>query len=111
VLLAQEMVARFHSAAAAKQALEEFEARFQRGALPEEMPEMRLTAGESGLGIVQILKQAGLTASTSEAMRMIEQGGVKLNSEKVSDKTLMLGAGEQLVLQVGKRKFARITLI
>ncbi|MBV2234855.1 MAG: tyrosine--tRNA ligase [Sterolibacterium sp.] len=111
VLLAKEMVARFHSEAAANHALEDFEARFQRGAQPEDMPELSLTAGDTGLPIAQVLKQAGLTASTSDALRMIDQGGVRLNSEKVSDKTLRLGAGEVVVLQVGKRKFARITLI
>lgn len=111
VLLAQEMVTRFHSEAAAQRALEDFEARFQRGALPDDMPEVTLAAGDAGLVIVQILKQAGLTASTSDAMRMIDQGGVRLNSEKISDKTLRLRVGEAVVLQVGKRKFARITLI
>lgn len=111
VLFAQEIVARFHSAAAAQRALEDFEARFRRGALPDDMPEVTLTAGQTGLAVVQILKQAGLTASTSDAIRMIDQGGVKLNSEKISDKTLRLHAGAPVVLQVGKRKFARITLI
>ncbi|SMB20975.1 Tyrosine--tRNA ligase [Sterolibacterium denitrificans] len=111
VLFAQEMVARFHSAVAAQRALEDFEARFRRGALPDDMPEVTLTVGQTGLAVVQILKQAGLTASTSDAIRMIDQGGVKLNSEKISDKTLRLHVGEPVVLQVGKRKFARITLI
>ena len=74
---------------------------------PDEMPEVSLM---SGLTIVQVLKQAGLTPSASEATRMIEQGGVKLNGEKISDKSLVLQAGTPIVLQVGKRKFARITL-
>ena len=113
VLLAQEIVTRFHSAAAASKALEDFEARFQRGAMPENMPEISLnvSAGSEGLAIAQVLKQAGLTASTSEALRMIDQGGVRLNGEKITDKALQLAAGEAIVLQVGKRKFARITLI
>lgn len=111
VLLAQEIVRRFHSEEAAGKALEDFEARFKRGALPDEMPEVTLETNGATLSIAQILKQAGLTASTSDALRMIEQGGVKLNSEKVSDKGLELCSGGPLVLQVGKRKFARITLI
>lgn len=111
VLLAQEIVARFHTEAAAREALEDFEARFRHGALPEDMPEIQLPTQEGRLGIAQILKQAGLMASTSEALRMIEQGGVKLNNEKVSEKSLELPVGSQFVLQVGKRKFSRITLI
>ncbi len=111
VLLAQEIVARFHSVAAAESALADFEARFQRGVLPDEMPEIRLAATDGALPIAQVLKQSGLTSSTSDALRMIEQGGVRLNGEKVSDKSLQLAVNEVFVLQVGKRKFARITLI
>ena len=110
VLLAQEIVARFHSRAAAEAALVDFEARFQRGAMPEEMAETTLTAVDGGLSIAQVLKQAGLTVSTSDALRMVEQGGVRLNGEKISDKGLVLKVGETMVLQVGKRKFARVTL-
>jgi tyrosyl-tRNA synthetase len=106
VALAREIVARFHSARDAEKALADFEARFRRNALPEDMPEMTLPAAP----IAQILKQAGLTASTSEALRMIDAGGVRLNGEKACDKALMLAAGETVVLQVGKRKFARIHL-
>ncbi len=111
VLLAQEIVARFHSVAAAESALADFEARFQRGVLPDEMPKIRLAATDGALPIAQVLKQSGLTSSTSDALRMIEQGGVRLNGEKVSDKSLQLAVNEVFVLQVGKRKFARITLI
>jgi tyrosyl-tRNA synthetase len=75
VLLAQELVARFHGAAAAVAALEDFEARFQRNAIPDDLPEVSLIAGEAGLAIAGVLKQAGLTASTSESLRMIDQGG------------------------------------
>ena len=110
VLLAQELVARFHGAAAAVAALEDFEARFQRNAIPDDLPEVSLIAGEAGLAIAGVLKQAGLTASTSESLRMIDQGGVRLNGEKLSDKGLLLRAGETVVLQVGKRKFARVSL-
>jgi tyrosyl-tRNA synthetase len=106
VSLAQEIVARFHSQADAVAALADFEARFQKGALPDDMPELTLAAAP----VAQILKQAGLVASTSEALRMIDGGGVRANGERVSDKSLVLGAGETMVLQVGKRKFARITL-
>ncbi len=107
VRFAQEIVTRFHSRAAAEKALADFEARFRRHALPEVMPEVTVPAG----GIAHVLKQAGLTASTSEALRMIEQGGVRINGEKVSDKGLALAAGQQLVIQVGKRRFARVTLV
>ena len=107
VLLAQELVARFHTQKAAEDALADFEARFQRGAMPDEMPEVNVPAG----GIAQVLKQAGLVGSTSEGMRQIEGGGVRINGEKVSDKSLQLAAGETVVLQVGKRKFARVTLL
>lgn len=107
VLLAQELVARFHTQKAAEDALADFEARFQRGAMPDEMPEVNVPAG----GIAQVLKQAGLVGSTSEGMRQIEGGGVRINGEKVSDKSLQLVAGETVVLQVGKRKFARVTLL
>ncbi|MDR3054090.1 MAG: tyrosine--tRNA ligase [Zoogloeaceae bacterium] len=111
VALAQEIVARFHNRAAAEAALADFEARFRQGAIPDEMPEFTLHAeNASGLPIPQALKQAGLTASASEAIRMIEQGGVKADGEKISDKTLLLPAGTQVVLQVGKRKFARVKI-
>jgi tyrosyl-tRNA synthetase len=110
VLFAQEIVTRFHSRAAAEAALADFEARFRQGAMPDEMPEVTLIGGAGGLPISQVLKQAGLTASTSDALRMIDQGGVKLDGEKLSDKTLKLKSGEIVVAQVGKRKFARITV-
>ena len=110
VMLAQELVARFHGQAAAVAALEDFEARFQRNAIPDEMPELTLLGGDVGLGVAAVLKQAGLTVSTSESLRMIDQGGVRLNGEKVVDKGLLLKTGEVVVLQVGKRKFARVTI-
>jgi len=110
VLFAQEIVTRFHSRAAAEAALADFEARFRQGAMPDEMPEVTLIGGADGLPISQALKQAGLTASTSDALRMIDQGGVKLDGAKLSDKALKLKTGEIVVAQVGKRKFARITV-
>lgn len=106
VLLALELVERFHSGADAERALVDFEARFQRGMMPESMPEFSLKAAS----IAQILKQADLVVSTSEALRMIDNGGVRLNGEKVENKALALGPGTTVVLQVGKRKFARVTV-
>ena len=110
VSLAQEIVARFHSQKAAEDALAEFEARFRQGVLPDDMPEITVAGTDGQIGIAQLLKQAMLVASTSEALRMIDQGGVRLDGEKVSDKTLQLKEGAVLVAQVGKRKFARITV-
>jgi tyrosyl-tRNA synthetase len=110
VLLAQEVVARFHSRQSAEAALGEFEARFKQGILPDDMPEITVTSSAGQIGIAQLLKQAGLVASTSEALRMIVQGGVKIDSEKVSDKALQFKAGAVVVAQVGKRKFSRITI-
>jgi tyrosyl-tRNA synthetase len=106
VMLAQELVTRFHSSRAAELALEDFQARFQRGAMPEEMPEISIAAAS----ISQVLKQAGLVSSTSEALRLIDGGGVRLDGDKVSDKSLLLQAGKAVVLQVGKRKYARVLL-
>ena len=110
VMLAQEIVTRFHTKLAAEQALAEFEARFKQGVLPEDMPEITVEAKEGQLNITQMLKLAGLVDSTSEAIRMIAQAAVKLDGEKVSDKSLQIKAGVNLVAQVGKRKFARVTI-
>ena len=107
---AREIVARFHGAAAAQRAQAEFESRFREGEMPADMPEITVQAPEGGILIAQLLKQAGLTPSTSEAQRMIDQGGVKLDGERVSDKALRIPAGRALVAQVGKRKFARVTI-
>ena len=107
---AKEIVARFHSREAATRAEEDFESRFREGEMPSEMPELRLSAPTGGIAIVQLLKLANLTPSTSEAQRMIEQGGVKVDGERVSDKALKIPAGRTVIVQVGKRKFARITV-
>ena len=107
VKLAQEIVARFHSQNAAEEALADFEARFRHGALPDEIPEKIIPTTDGEIPLVQLLKQAGLTASTSEALRMIEQGAVKLDGEKVEDKSTKIKRGESVVIQVGKRKFAK----
>lgn len=107
VKLAQEIVARFHSRNAAEEALADFEARFRHGALPDEIPEKIIPTTDGEIPLVQLLKQAGLTASTSEALRMIEQGAVKLDGEKVEDKSTKIKRGESVIIQVGKRKFAK----
>jgi len=106
---AKEIVARFHGHPAAEGAAQQFVARFRQNEMPESMSEVRLVVGD-GMAVPQVLKQAGLTSSTSEAMRMIEQGGVKINGARVSDRGLVLKRGETIVLQVGKRKFARVSL-
>lgn len=111
VLLAQEIVERFHDRRAAEEALEEFDARFRRGALPDDMPELVLQGESGGLAIVQVLKQSGLTASTSEAIRMIEQGGVRLDGDKIDDRGLIVPVGSKVVLQVGKRRFAAVEIV
>jgi len=110
VRLAKEIVARFHGAEAARKAQDDFEQRFRRGEMPEDMPEVRLFYPETGLPITQLLKQLDLVPSTTEANRMIEQGGVKVNGERVSDRSLKLAKGGTYIVQVGKRKFARVTL-
>jgi tyrosyl-tRNA synthetase len=107
--LAGELVERFHSAADAAQAREEFVARFRRGDMPEDMPEVVLDA-PGGLPIANLLKDAGLVGSTSEALRMIAQGGVRIDGERVEDKGLRISAGRSAVVQVGKRRFARVTV-
>jgi tyrosyl-tRNA synthetase len=107
---AKEIVSRFHGAGAARAAEQDFEQRFREGAVPAEMPEIIVKGAEGGVLIAHLLKQAGLTPSTSEAQRMIDQGGVRLDGERVSDKGLKVPAGRTVVAQVGKRKFARITV-
>ncbi|MGC6326477.1 tyrosine--tRNA ligase [Pasteurella multocida] len=106
VLLAKEIIARFHSEADAEAAEQEFINRFQKGAMPEDMPELTF---EGEMGLANLLKEAGLVASTSEANRMVQQGGVKIDGEKVEDAKLVIKASTA-VYQVGKRKFARVTV-
>jgi tyrosyl-tRNA synthetase len=110
VKLAQEIVARFHSRRDAEEALADFEARFRHGALPDEIPEKIVQIADNDIPLAQLLKQAGLTASTSEALRMIEQGAVKLDGQKVEDKSLRIKRGESVVIQVGKRKYAKAVI-
>ncbi len=112
ILLAKEIIARFHDSEAAEAAHQDFIQRFQKNAMPDEMPEITLTASEDeGMRIANLLKEAGLVVSTSNAMQMIKQGAVKINGdEKVTDNRLVIEKGSEAVYQVGKRKFARITL-
>lgn len=110
VMLAQEIITRFHDKRAAIAALEDFEARFRQGAIPDDIAEFSIASNGEDVPLVQVLKQTGMTASTSEAIRMIGQGGVKINGEKADDKALKLGKGETVVLQIGKRKFARVVI-
>jgi len=110
VRFAKEIVARFHSRAAAERAADEFAQRFRHGQAPADMPEVTLQAPAGGLAVTQALKQAGLVPSVTEAVRNIEQGGVRLNGERLADKARKLVAGETVVAQVGKRKFSRIRI-
>lgn len=120
VLFAREIVTRFHGAQAAERAQADFEARFKHNALPENIPEVTVKVPGDGrtsasgtrqeMAIPKVLKESRLVSSASEALRLIEQGGVRMNGEKVTDKALAVQRGETVVLQVGKRKFARVTL-
>ena len=110
VLLAHEIVERFHGTVAAAQAQADFDARFRQGVIPEDIPQVNLLAGESPPAIAQVLKQAGLTGSTSEALRMIEQGGVRVDGIRIDDKQFVLPSKGSFVLQVGKRKYARVSI-
>lgn len=109
ILLAKEIIGRYHDDAAAEQAHQDFVQRFQKNAIPDDLPEITLSAGGEGMAIANLLKEAGLVGSTSEALRMIKQGAVKINGDKLEDGKLMVPAGEA-VYQVGKRKFAKVTL-
>ena len=108
--LGRELVARFHSDKAADDAQQEFIARFRQGAMPDEIPETSVASDDGSLGIAHLLKAAGLVSSTSEAFRMIKQGAVRIDGERIEDRGLQLPAGSTGVYQVGKRKFARVTL-
>lgn len=110
VELGREIVARFHGVRAAAQAVEAFDARFRRDEVPADLPEMEIAAGPAGLAMPQLLKAAGLVASTSEAMRLIGQGAVKVDGERLEDRSRLLMPGAAVLLQVGKRRFARVKL-
>lgn len=108
--LAVEIVARFHSAADAEQAKSAFSAQFQQGKMPENIPEHTISSQNDGIPLVNLLKQAGLTKSTSDAHRMIDQGAVRIDGERITNKTLTIHSQTTHVYQVGKRRFARITV-
>jgi len=108
--LGEEMVDRFHGEGAGAQARERFIERFARNQVPDDLPEVQLHAGDEGIGVAAVLTAAGLTASNSEAFRMIAQGAVKLDGEKISDRAMLLQAGFNGVLQVGKRRMCRLRL-
>jgi tyrosyl-tRNA synthetase len=108
--LGQEIVARFHDKAAAESAQANFIARFQKGAMPDEMPELTVSGEGGEVGIASLLKEAGLVGSTSEAFRMIKQGAVRVEGERISDKGMVVKSGNTHVFQVGKRRFARVTV-
>lgn len=109
VMLAEELIERFHDKAAAVRAHETFVARFRQGAIPDDMPELSLSSSEE-MPVANLLKEAGLVSSTSEAFRMIKQGAVKVDGEKIDDRNLVIPQGTSHVYQVGKRRFARVTL-
>ncbi len=111
VQFAEEIVARFHGVAAARQAHEHFVARFQQGLLPEDLPIVELTATADGLRIANLLKDAGLTDSTSDAIRMIKAMAVKIDGEKISDPNMVIHAGTEHVYQVGKRRVAKVSVV
>ncbi|NQY87055.1 MAG: tyrosine--tRNA ligase [Colwellia sp.] len=106
--LAKELIARFHDEAAAQAAHDEFINRFQKGAMPDEMPEFELSPEAGEIAIANLLKEVGLVSSTSDAYRMIKQGAAKIDGEKITDKGLTITSGSKAVYQVGKRKFARV---
>jgi len=110
-LLCEEIITRFHDQAAANKAKESFIARFQKGAMPDDMPEIEVTAPEGNVAIANLLKQSDLVKSTSDAMRMIKQGAVRIDGERVEDNKLNIAAGTQHVYQVGKRRFARVSVV
>ena len=109
-LLCEEIITRFHDQSAADKAKESFIARFQKGAMPDDMPEVELQASEGHFVIGNLLKEADLVKSTSDAMRMIKQGAVRIDGERVEDNKLTIAAGTQHIYQVGKRRFARVTV-
>jgi len=109
VRLAEELVTRFHGTAAAAKAHAEFDARFRKGALPEEMSELELSAPQ-GMPIANLLKEAGLVSSSSEGLRMLKQGAVRIDGERIDDRSLVCEPGSRRVYQVGKRRFARVRL-
>ena len=110
VMLAKEIVERFHSKADADVAESEFNSRFRQGAMPSDIQSVTVQSTEGRIGIGILIKQAGLAPSTAEANRNIDQGGVRINGEQIRDRKLQISQGETIVLQVGKRKWAKVTV-
>ncbi len=110
-ILAMEIIERFHDASSAQKAKDSFIARFQKGSMPDEMPELEIQSEEPSMAIANLLREAQMVQSTSEAMRMIKQGAVKIDGEKVEDQRLQIAVNSEHIYQVGKRKFTRIKLI
>ena len=111
IQLAEEIVTRFHSHGAADKAHENFIARFGKGAMPDDVPEIELSAPEDGLPIANLLKNAGLVASTSQAIRMVKQGGVRIDGERIKEHVLRCQPGSSAVYQIGKRRFVKVKLV
>lgn len=112
MLLGEEIVARFHGEEKANEAKAAFVSQFQKGQMPDDIPEVTVTAlSTEGMPLPNLLKEAGLTASTSESHRMLKQGAVKMNSEKVNDKSLVVAVGEEYIFQVGKRRYAKVKVV
>jgi tyrosyl-tRNA synthetase len=109
-LLAEEIAARFHDAEAGKRAREQFISQFQQGKMPDDMPEIKVSVGAAGMLIANVMKAAGLVESTSEANRMLQQGAVRLDGERVENRNLLINAEKTFILQVGKRRFAKVTI-
>jgi tyrosyl-tRNA synthetase len=109
-LLAEEIITRFHDEAAATAAREGFIAQFQKGAVPDDIPEIELEGGEEGIAIANLLKDANLVGSTSDAHRMAKQGAVRMDGEKIADSRMKVMAGGPFIFQVGKRRFAKVTV-
>lgn len=110
VMLAMEVVARFHSQRAAEAARDEFDARFREGALPADIRDVTLDTNGAGVPIAQLAKQAGIVESTSEALRLIAQRGLRIDGDVVADKAFVIAPGTTVIVQAGKRKFARVTV-
>src|SRR3990167_6376346 len=108
--LGEELVARFHDATSAKLARDTFVAQFQKGQLPDDMPEIRVSVGDGGMPIANLIKATGLTESTSEAIRMLQQGAVRLDGANLEDRNLIIKEKSTIILQVGKRRFAKVTI-
>ena len=109
--LAEELITRFHDAAAANAAREAFVARFRQGVLPDELPEKTVVAEGDGVPLPTLLRLSGLVQSSSEGMRMIGQGAVRIDGERVEDRGLLLAVGSEVVVQVGKRRVARVSVV